>query len=369
MSGGVDSLVAACLLKNRGWTVFGIHFITGYETFRDTDTPSCLEDLPSRGKRAGNCTDISDALADHPIRRLGERIGIPILFLDCRHVFQRVVVDYFCRSYAQGVTPNPCLVCNPCVKFGKLLDFAQQKGASALATGHYARVQKTRDEPVHLFKGADPAKDQSYFLSFLTQAQLSKAVFPLGDMTKAAVRALARRCNLTPISANESQDICFIKGKSYSDFLVENDRFIPTDGPIVNTSGKRIGTHHGLHLFTIGQRKGINCPAAEPYYVVHIDTENNQLTVGAKKDLLSTRCHVEDVNWIQEPMTTDFNAHVKLRYRHRAVPALIHVHDTSQVTLQFDSPQAAVTPGQGAVFYLGDEVLGGGWIQKGRIRK
>ncbi|MDX9786011.1 MAG: tRNA 2-thiouridine(34) synthase MnmA [Desulfobacterales bacterium] len=363
MSGGVDSLVAAYLLKNRGHSIFGLHFITGYEKNRYI-REQLGNETDHDGHKAGDCIDVTDMLTNHPIHLLANQLNIPLYLADCRHLFQRKVVDYFCRTYAAGLTPNPCLVCNPSIKFGSLFTFACKKGASALATGHYARVLKGADNRYHLLKGIDTAKDQSYFLAFLNQEQLSRAIFPLGVMTKDAVYQLAREKNLSPIVSDESQDICFIKRQSYGDFLVKDGNITPTDGPIINLNGNVIGIHHGLHLFTIGQRKGINCPAAEPYYVVDIDPVKNQLTVGAKTDLLTMKCRLEDINWIQKPVHTPCELETKLRYRHRAVPATLQFDENQRGVLYFQSPQASVTPGQGAVFFQGQEVMGGGWISR-----
>lgn len=343
VSGGVDSLVAAYLLKKQGWHTFGLHFITGFET-----------------------TTADMAKADdkrHPLRRIGEQLDMPIHIVDCRQEFSSEVVTYFCEAYAHGRTPNPCLVCNPRIKFGRLLDFAMDKGATALATGHYARIEKDEDGGFHLFKGADTAKDQSYFLAFLNQSQLSRAVFPLGQLTKQAVRSLAAENNLIPVAQDESQDVCFIKGQTYGEFLNRWGKLESKPGIVEDMQGKAIGEHKGLHLFTIGQRKGINCPAAAPYYVVRINPAENRLTVGTKNDLVSEACKVSNLNWIREPKAPAIRARVKLRYRHQAAAATVMITDNSTATVHFDSPQSAVTPGQGAVFYNEDEVLGGGWIE------
>jgi tRNA-uridine 2-sulfurtransferase len=355
LSGGIDSLVAACLLKEQGWQPFGLHFITGFEA-------------PYHGSETtlSGSAEVPDHLDTdhHPVLRIGEQLDMPVYLVDCRREFTSEVVGHFCRTYAEGRTPNPCLVCNPKIKFGFLLDIALKKGASALATGHYARIRKDSDGQCHLLKGADATKDQSYFLAFLNQAQLSRAVFPLQQMTKEAVRAMAADNHLHPVERAESQDICFIKGQRYGDFLNRWGKLAPKPGLIENMSGTVIGEHRGLHLFTIGQRRGINCPAADPYYVVRMNPAENRLTVGTQKDLLSNACRVNTINWIRKPAAPVFEAQTKLRYRHKAAPASVRIESAQRATVRFHSPQSAVTPGQGAVFYEDDEVLGGGWIEK-----
>lgn len=351
VSGGIDSLVAAYLLREQGWQTFGLHFSTGFETRPDGEQP------------APRATDSMDGRL-HAVKRIGEQLDMPVYLVDCKREFTSEIVDYFCQTYAEGRTPNPCLVCNPKIKFGYLLDVAMKKGASALATGHYARVKKDGNARARLFKGADAAKDQSYFLAFLNQVQLSRAVFPLHAMTKEAVRMLAVDKKLYPVERDESQDICFIKGSSYGDFLHRWGKLESKPGLIEDMKGVVIGEHKGLHLFTIGQRKGINCPAAAPYYVIRMNPARNRLTVGTQEDLFSSECRVNTLNWIQEPTAAVFEAQTRLRYRHKAVPATVVLEDDHRATVRFHTPQSAVTPGQGAVFYAGDEVLGGGWIEK-----
>jgi tRNA-specific 2-thiouridylase len=273
------------------------------------------------------------------------------------------VVDYFVKTYQRGKTPNPCLVCNPSIKFGTVLSAARERGVSCLATGHYARTETDENGRFRLFKGADHQKDQSYFLGFLSQEQLKAACFPLGNMTKAAVRKLAEETGLHPLSKEESQDVCFIKGTTYGEFLARQKSFEPRPGPIEDVSGNVLGQHNGLHLFTIGQRRGIHCPASEPYYVVRIDILNNRLVVGFKKDLFSSECRVSGINWIGGGPASPITAHIRLRYRHKAVPSLVFPIGKDTAIVKFKEAQSAVTPGQGAVFYREDEVLGGGWIE------
>lgn len=331
ISGGIDSLAAAYLLKKQGHDLIGLHFVTGYE-------------------------------AKAPMSLISDQLGITIKHIDCKAAFKANVVDYFTRAYQAGKTPNPCIVCNLSIKFGIMLDLARQLGAVSLATGHYARIKKDNESRFHLLKGRDPAKDQSYFLAFLSQKQLAHACFPLGGMTKSEVIRLANEKGLTPVIKNESQDICFIKNKKYADFLALQPGFVPKPGLIEDMKGNIIGKHRGLHLFTIGQRRGINCPASEPYYVIRFDTDKNRLIVGFKKDLLSLECRVTHVNWINQKPVLPLNVFTRLRYRHQAVASTLFPLDNNTALIRFKVPQSAVTPGQGAVFYHNDEVLGAGWI-------
>ncbi|MDM8522594.1 tRNA 2-thiouridine(34) synthase MnmA [Desulfococcaceae bacterium HSG8] len=336
LSGGIDSLVSAYLLKEQGRKVIGVHFITGYE---------------------------SDSA--HLIENIGHALGISVELIDCSAEFQSEVVDYFIRTYLNGQTPNPCLVCNPSVKFGTVLSAAREQGASCLATGHYARIIKDTSGRFHLHRGTDLKKDQSYFLAFLSQDQLAQACFPIGNMTKDQVRKLAGEKKLYPAIKEESQDVCFIKGTTYGEFLTLHGAE-PKPGSVVDVRGNVLGKHNGLHLFTVGQRRGINCPASEPYYVVRIDSAKNRLVVGFKKDMLSSECRVTGINWIcKEPEFPVHNVLTRLRYRHSGALSTVYPAGRHTVVVRFEAPQTAITPGQGAVFYREDEVLGGGIITGG----
>lgn len=332
ISGGVDSLVAAFLLKEQGYPVIGIYFLTGF-----------------------------DAADTSLIRRMAEQLQIEMQIIDVRRDFEEKVLRYFTATYIKGQTPNPCLVCNPQIKFGKVLESAKLLGASFLATGHYARIVRDNSGIYHLYKGVDAQKDQSYFLAFLSQEKLADIRFPLGEMTKSLVKQLAEEKGLIPAVQKESQDICFIRHDSYFEFL-EEQGFKGQPGNIVTTDGRLIGKHNGLHRFTIGQRKGINCPASEPYYVIRIEPENNQLVVGFKKEVLFSECKVSNLHWINKPLNFLAEIHTKIRYRHQAALSLIFPIDDNNAMVKFHQPQEAITPGQGAVFYQGDEVLGGGFI-------
>ncbi len=344
ISGGIDSLFAAYLLKNQGHEVTGIHFITGYED--NINLISCENNQYIR-----------------KIIELAKQIDIKIEIIDCKKEFKTIVVNYFTQTYKAGKTPNPCLVCNSSIKFGTVLDFAKNLGCTSLATGHYAGKFLGEDGLFHLLKGTDTKKDQSYFLSFLTQKQLSCALFPLYGFSKKIVSKLAEEKGLRSVVQKESQDICFIKGTNYGEFLIKENGFKPRPGTIVDTTGKIIGSHRGIHLFTVGQRRGINCPAPKPYYVIRIDSDANCVIVGSKDDLLMNHCRVATINWIVKPITSPVKVQTRIRYRNKAVPSILFPESDNCATLQFESPQSAITPGQCAVFYIGEEVLGGGFIE------
>ena len=343
ISGGVDSLMTACLLKEQGHQVIGIHFITGFET----------DSSFSHGPRAQD---------QHPILDIGEQLGIPVEIADIRSEFQEIIVDYFTRTYRHGQTPNPCMRCNPTIKFGIILSLALERGAQSLATGHYAVIKKDQTGTYRLFKGFDRHKDQSYFLARLTGNQLACALFPLGAMKKTEVKKMAMQRGLQPITRSESQDVCFIKDNSYGEFLRSQKGFRPQPGIIEDLNRQVIGQHNGLHLFTIGQRRGINCPAADPYYVIRLDIQRNRLVVGTRNDLLSSECKVDEINWIGDAPESPLELYTRVRYRSQEVAATIIPGDRNTAVVRFKDPQAAITPGQGAVFYRGDEILGGGWI-------
>jgi tRNA-specific 2-thiouridylase len=332
ISGGVDSLMSAYLLKEQGHDLIGIHFLTGYESEK---------------------LNISEIAA---------QVDIPYEIIDIKADFDREVVDYFSKTYLAGKTPNPCLVCNPRIKFGIIFEKARRFGINRIATGHYAGIQKDSSGGRHLVRGADRYKDQSYFLSFLTRKQLSRACFPLWNLTKNNVVKKAAALGLQPVTRSESQDVCFIQGLTYGQFLQQRLGFTPEPGEIVDENGNVLGMHPGLHLFTVGQRRGINCPADVPYYVLRLDVERNRLVVGPKASTLSSKCRVEKINWIQPQPSKELRVKTRVRYRHQAAPATLQPERDGFATIVFDRPQSAVTPGQGAVFYINDEVIGGGMI-------
>ncbi len=342
ISGGIDSLVSAFLLKQQGFDLFGVHFYTGFE---------------------GHPLDSLHEATQKEMDYIKDQLDIPIKVIDLQKDFKTSVVDYFVNSYLSGITPNPCLVCNPKIKFGKLLEIAEKEGAHKISTGHYAKITMDEQNHFHLLRGKDDFKEQSYFLSFLNQKQLSKTIFPLGDLTKPEVRKIAAENNLVPSVKEESQDICFIKGDRYSQFLNSQPGFSATPGKIVNTKGDEIGEHNGLHNFTIGQRKGLNCPASEPYYVVRLDLKNNHLVVGFRNETLSSECRVRNINWLNKRYEKPLKVSTCVRYSSKKGASTLIPLENNSALIKFDEPQFAITPGQGAVFYINDEVIGAGFIE------
>ena len=346
MSGGVDSSCTAALLRRQGHDVTGIGL-------RFPDAVALAGDSRSCCGIAG----MDDA------RRVAHKLDIPFYVLNYKDVFEHAIIDYFCRSYREGCTPNPCVECNRVVKFGRLLDLATALGADAIATGHYARICRDDDTGRYLLKkGIDPEKDQSYFLYPLTQEQLSRTLFPLGGRTKTETRALASSFGLSVCDKPGSQDICFVGDGDYRRFLAERLPETLRPGPIVDTYGRTLGEHHGIAFYTIGQRKGLGIAAAEPLYVVSVDPASNTVVVGGGDDLLTTRISVKDVNWIAfEYPPAEQELSVKIRYRQEGLPATVSSSGGGAI-VTLSSPQAAAAPGQSAVFYDGDTVVGGGII-------
>jgi len=354
LSGGIDSLVAAGILKNQGRSLFGIHFYTGYESAKN----DCSETRLHPDESAHQSRDAASERA----HSLEKELGISIEVLDVCRAFQSKVVEYFTQSYQAGQTPNPCMICNSLIKFGVCLSLAREMGASHLATGHYARIRRDQQAKYHLYRGKDLNKDQSYFLARLNQNMLARVLFPLGSYTKTETKSLAKGMGLTPLALLESQDVCFTADASYGEFLARQPDFSFTAGPIATVDGDVIGRHQGLHRYTIGQRRGINIPAAEPYYVIRIDAAQNRLVVGPKEAVYQQTCNIKDINWINKPPRNKIQVDTRIRYRHRAAPSHLTMITKDRARVRFDTPQSAITPGQAAVFYINDEVLGGGWI-------
>ncbi|MBW2019453.1 MAG: tRNA 2-thiouridine(34) synthase MnmA [Deltaproteobacteria bacterium] len=346
LSGGLDSAVAAALLKKKSYRVIGLYFQTGYELPPgDSTPPRPLSRIHTRAQMAA------------------KQIGIPLEVLDCSQPFEREVVRYFIDTYRSGKTPNPCVVCNQCIKFGFILDRAMALGVSALATGHYARIRQEPNGRFCLLKGVDRAKDQSYFLARLSQKQLSRVLFPLGTYTKKQVREMAEAWGFGTFMDSESQELCFVRHPSYKDFLSSLAEVPPKPGPIVNTRGDIIGHHQGLHAYTVGQRRGIGIPGPEPYYVIRLDNKQNRLVIGSKSELAATECRVTDINWIETKVPDKpISVQTRIRYRHQEAASTLTPLGPSTATVRFSEAQYAITPGQAAVFYKGERVLGGGWI-------
>jgi len=346
MSGGVDSSVAAALLAEQGHDVIGVSMQ--------------LYDQTEGQIGFGTCCTIDDL---HDARRVAAAIGIPHYILNFENRFDEQVVSNFIREYAAGRTPIPCAHCNSDLKFATLLERALGFGAEALATGHYARVERGADGQFVLRRGLDPAKDQSYFLFSLTQEQLARASFPVGHLDKDRVRDQARRLNLRVASKPDSQEICFVPDGNYAGFIERAAPELKRPGAIVNREGTLLGTHAGVHRFTIGQRKGLGLSASEPLYVLELRPAASEVVVGPREALGRTTLTASQLNWVSGVAPLDWRrVTAQIRHRHDAAPGRVRAIDVSRAELEFDEPQTAVTPGQAVVFYDGEVVLGGGWI-------
>lgn len=337
MSGGLDSAVSAALLRQQGWSVLGVHL-------RLSDTPRPENDLT-------------------PLLNF---LGIECRYLDLRQEFRTIIIENFISLYRHGKTPNPCVRCNALIKFGRLRQIVRSWGYDYLATGHYARLGWAEEGGWALFRGVDGRKEQSYFLHRLSQEVLGSVLFPLGGFTKTQVRQMSVELGLAPfIPAWESQELCFVSG-NYVDFMQSlGEKGLTSPGPIVNRQGTVLGSHRGLVHYTVGQRQGLGVPAAAPYYVLALDHRANEVVVGSKSELLAGGLEVEDLNWLIPVPASPLPAQVRLRYRHPGVGCLVVPQPKNRVNVLLDQPQTAVAPGQAAVFYQGDRVLGGGWIVRG----
>ena len=363
MSGGVDSSTAALILKDAGWDLVGFSMQLWDLT---------LNDSSSAGPQSGGCCSPDDF---HDARTIAARLNIPYYVVDFQKEFESTIVRAFIEDYRSGYTPSPCVLCNSHMKFDRLVRMADEVQATHIATGHYARV--VYDEKLGrylLLRAKDRNKDQAYFLFELNQAQLAKAVFPLGDLKKEQVREIARRQGLVVADKSESQEICFIPDGNYAAFIerfyeriVEKaDRANPfCPGPIVDTEGRTLGVHRGIHRFTIGQRRGLGIAHSSPLYVLEICPDENRVIVGERAQLAKNRCRVVRPNWISVPeLTEPLRIQAKIRSRHPEASATITPMDDGSVEVLFDAPQMAVSPGQACVFYQEDVVVGGGWIEK-----
>ena len=381
MSGGVDSSVAAALLAEQGHDVIGLSmqlypspFGAAQGDLELAERATGSGQAPSTGSgqapstgsgqanaeagKFGGCCTLDDL---HDARRVASASGFPHYILNFERQFADTVIANFVNEYTSGRTPIPCSHCNSDLKFSTLLDRARGLGAEFLATGHYARVEATPDGRFLLKRSIDPDKDQSYFLFSLTQEQLARAVFPVGALTKPEVRAEAHRLGLTVADKAESQEICFVPDGDYARFI--ESRASVRAGAVVNQDGERLATHGGVHRFTIGQRKGLGLSAQTPLYVLKIDADSGDVTVGPRSALDRAHFTASQVNWIGgDPAAGWIAATAQIRHRHRPAPGRVRAIDQHRAEFEFDEPQPAVTPGQAAVFYDGDTVLGGGWI-------
>jgi tRNA-uridine 2-sulfurtransferase len=359
MSGGVDSSTVAAMLRAEGYNIVGLTMqlwnqrrLAGHKGMPETVTGRCC-----------SLDDVYDA------RRVAETIGIPYYVVNHEDRFERDVVRPFVQEYLSGRTPIPCSLCNNHLKFDQLLTVAQQIGADAVATGHYARVEFDEDSGRWLLKRpTDRAKDQTYFLFGLTQEQLSRTLFPLGGMTKPEVRELARKHGLALAEKPDSQEICFVPGGDYKNFidayLAEAGESLPdTAGELVTTDGRAIGEHTGIHNFTVGQRKGLGVATGSPLYVLQIKGDTRQVVVGDAENLYSRTLTAKRINLISvKDLRQPMRVSVKIRHRHEPAAATIERTEADEILVTFDEPQRAITPGQAAVFYDGGVVVGGGWI-------
>jgi tRNA-specific 2-thiouridylase len=345
MSGGVDSSVAAALLARAGHEVIGLSMQ--------------LYDQQEGQVRFGTCCTIDDL---HDARRVAARIGIPHYIVNFERQFNETVIANFVQEYAAGRTPIPCVHCNGDLKFATLVARAQGLGAEVVATGHYARVDRGPDGLYRLRRGVDPAKDQTYFLFTLDQSQLAHAMFPVGEVDKTTVREWARELELPVHDKPDSHEICFVPDGDHAAFL-ERQGTHAAAGAIRDTSGHVIGRHEGVHHFTVGQRKGLGLSSPIPLYVVNIDAGANTVTVGPKASLERIDLTASRVNWIRgEAPAGGTRITAQIRHRHREAPARLDPIGRDRARLTFDEPQSAVAPGQAVVFYEGDSVVGGGWI-------
>ncbi|MHB1426230.1 MAG: tRNA 2-thiouridine(34) synthase MnmA [Gemmataceae bacterium] len=361
MSGGVDSSVAAYLLRRQGYEVIGLFMRTGVHS-----DPLTLPSPPPGGEgrvrgdhKKGCCSavDASDA------RRVADRLDIPFYALDFEREFHRII-DYFADEYLSGRTPNPCVVCNNWLKFGQLWNYARQLNADFIATGHYARIERTA-AGVELHRAADSDKDQSYVLYGLQREVLPHLLFPIGGYRKDEVRALAREAGLGVADKPDSVEICFVPDGDHASLIRQRRPQHATAGHLVDTSGKVLAAHDGIEQFTIGQRKGLGFAAGERRYVLRIVPGDNDVVIGPREELLASALEASGVNWLLDaPPPGEWTCQAKIRYRHTAAPARVTMLPDGRVKVEFDTPQSAITPGQAVVFYDGSRVLGGGWIDR-----
>ena len=347
MSGGVDSSVAAALLKQQGYEVIGMMLRLWSEPGKEESNRCCTPDSMAQA------------------RRVAAKLDIPFYVVDAKDVFRKTVVEYFLEGYAAGGTPNPCLVCNRSIRWEFLLNHALALGAEFMATGHYARKIAPRDESgkMKLLRAVDPLKDQSYVLHVLNQEKLKHALFPIGDYPKTEIRRIAESFGLPTASRKDSQDLCFLAGEDYRNFLQRNATEMLKPGKIITTGGRVVGQHNGLPNYTIGQRKGLGLASPVPLYVLTKDAASNTLIVGEADELGFMELTARDVNWLSgEAPSAPFRAQVKIRYTAQPAWALVTPLNGGQAKVQFEAPARDVTAGQAAVFYVEEEVLGGGII-------
>jgi tRNA-specific 2-thiouridylase len=387
MSGGVDSSVAAWLLRQQGHEVIGVFMRHGQDQLPSPPAPlplagegrnlsppaplplagegsidaACVAGgSPAAGRKQGCCSaaDATDA------RRVADMLGIPFYALNLQREFGRII-DYFVAQYTAGRTPNPCIVCNTWLKFGKLVEYADGVGADFVATGHYARLVPTADGDIALCRGRDESKDQSYVLFGIQRTLLPRLKFPVGEYTKAEIREIAGRVGFAVARKRDSQEICFVPEGDHARFVRRHRGEIDTSGEVVTTDGTAVGRHEGFEQFTVGQRKGLRLAFGEPRYVVRIEPESRCVVIGTWNELARTELTAGDANWLvqQQLPLHSFRAQVRIRYRSRPVEAMVELLPGNRFLAAFDRPCHGVAPGQAAVCYDGERVLGGGWIE------
>jgi len=355
MSGGVDSSVAAWLLREEGHDVIGLFMRHGVET-----DASCDAGPGQAGRGKPRCCSQADA---DDARRVADLLDVPFYALNFDEEFGRIV-DYFVDEYTAGRTPNPCIMCNTWLKFGKLFEYAKSVDARYVATGHYARLLATAgDRPSALCRGVDAAKDQSYVLFGIDRRQLGRLLFPVGEHSKEEIRRIAGRLGLGVAAKPDSQEICFVPDGDHARWVRRHRGQVDTSGEIVTTDGTVVGRHEGLERFTIGQRKGLGVAFGERRFVVRLERDTRRVVVGTKDELARTDLTAAGANWLVDEPARPFGCQVKIRYRSRAVGATVEPLGGGRFSVHFDEPRHGVAPGQAAVCYDGDRVLGGGWIE------
>lgn len=355
MSGGVDSSVAAGLLVEQGHDVVGVFMRVGNHAPENTLLP-----IADRHRGCCSASDAADA------RRVAGQLGIPFYALNFEEDFSRLI-DYFADEYANARTPNPCVMCNQWLKFGKLLAYADVVGATRVATGHYARLAE-RDGRARLSRALDARKDQSYVLFGIPEIARGRTIFPIGDLPKSAVREHARRLGLSLHDKAESQDICFVPDRDYAEVVRARRPEAFKPGEIRHSDGRMLGRHDGLPGFTLGQRHGLRVAVGSPVYVTALDSATSTVVVGPREETESSSLSASSMIWWVSPPTAPFRAEARIRYNHVAAAALVTVLDPQRVAVEFDAAQSAVTPGQALVLYDGDDVIAGGWIDSGGPR-